>query len=450
VFGRGRYAPSTPGGRRLIAHELTHVLQQSPSGAGAGVVRRKGVSIGGFFGNLFRFWRYGADALQEYLAVLDKTGDIEDDHDSDDKARQIVEDWKKGNSPYVLTHERKALLIREMQSGPTGDDDELAILELLERSYTYELAYIFGKGGVNADALIGDFHGEEEAVLLDFFERRFVGGLAAVRAGKIEPTGTATTPAKKMPMYANYIEQDIPGGSTAWDVPCVLGILCSEDRAIVDALRTVTVRVADKIVEQYWQYDGKAWIAKTNVRGAAHGGDEVILMRDHECAHVVHDIKHEMRHHGQSASLTKREREVDAYASTEAWAIDRGLPGWLAFRDRPEGATKSVVDKKKVEAHVDKEYPGLVAGSPADRITGHNGNDVEITKGDGSIDHRPAQAGDSHTDQAKTAQGIEQLPTIAPARWRCPEGEADRAARRKAQSQKTKPAAKPAGKAAKP
>lgn len=36
VFGRGRFAPSTLDGRRLIAHELTHVLQQTgSSGAGA-------------------------------------------------------------------------------------------------------------------------------------------------------------------------------------------------------------------------------------------------------------------------------------------------------------------------------------------------------------------------------------------------------------------------------
>ncbi len=191
VFGRGRYAPSTPDGRRLIAHELTHVLQQTPA-PGAGLVRRKGVSIGGFFANLFRFWRYDADTLQAYLAVLDKTGDIEDDHDSDDKARQIVEDWKKGNSTFVLTHERKALLIREMQSGPTGDDDELAILELLERSYTYELAYIFGKGGVTAAGLLSDFHGAEEDALLDFFARRFEGGFDAAKQGKVVPKGTAT------------------------------------------------------------------------------------------------------------------------------------------------------------------------------------------------------------------------------------------------------------------
>src|SRR5215470_12861231 len=33
VFGGGRFAPDTEGGRRLIAHELAHVVQQSRSGA---------------------------------------------------------------------------------------------------------------------------------------------------------------------------------------------------------------------------------------------------------------------------------------------------------------------------------------------------------------------------------------------------------------------------------
>jgi hypothetical protein len=33
VFGAGQYAPSTPAGRTLIAHELTHVLQQNGGGS---------------------------------------------------------------------------------------------------------------------------------------------------------------------------------------------------------------------------------------------------------------------------------------------------------------------------------------------------------------------------------------------------------------------------------
>ena len=40
VFATGQFAPATPGGRRLLAHELTHVVQQT----GAGLVRRKAVT----------------------------------------------------------------------------------------------------------------------------------------------------------------------------------------------------------------------------------------------------------------------------------------------------------------------------------------------------------------------------------------------------------------------
>lgn len=40
VFGAGQYAPATAAGRRLIAHELAHVVQQGGAPAGAGVIRR--------------------------------------------------------------------------------------------------------------------------------------------------------------------------------------------------------------------------------------------------------------------------------------------------------------------------------------------------------------------------------------------------------------------------
>src|SRR5262249_17069410 len=35
VFGAGQYAPTTAAGRRLLAHELTHVVQQSGGGGDA-------------------------------------------------------------------------------------------------------------------------------------------------------------------------------------------------------------------------------------------------------------------------------------------------------------------------------------------------------------------------------------------------------------------------------
>lgn len=41
VFDAGRYAPGTPDGQRLLAHELTHVMQQSGTGVSVPIVSRK-------------------------------------------------------------------------------------------------------------------------------------------------------------------------------------------------------------------------------------------------------------------------------------------------------------------------------------------------------------------------------------------------------------------------
>jgi len=40
VFGSGQFAPDTPDGRRLLAHELAHVIQQNPSAGGMPVLQR--------------------------------------------------------------------------------------------------------------------------------------------------------------------------------------------------------------------------------------------------------------------------------------------------------------------------------------------------------------------------------------------------------------------------
>lgn len=44
VFGPGRYAPGTASGRRLLAHELTHVAQQQAAPAAAPAIQRQGLT----------------------------------------------------------------------------------------------------------------------------------------------------------------------------------------------------------------------------------------------------------------------------------------------------------------------------------------------------------------------------------------------------------------------
>ena len=113
-------------------------MAQQRSGAAHPALQRKGGTFGGFFANIGRSIAsifvdepgFSDATLQRYLAVID-AGDIEDDYDSDDKARIVVRRWMAGASGYALTKERKVGLLREMISGFTGNDDEAAMLNLL-------------------------------------------------------------------------------------------------------------------------------------------------------------------------------------------------------------------------------------------------------------------------------------------------------------------------------
>jgi len=238
VFDTGRYAPGSSEGLRLLAHELTHVVQQrarmaapqpllalgrsddqsereADRVAGAlvtrdgqadvvnrsaptGLLQRR--SIFKEFAGLFRGDEFEMSELHAHLAERERTNRIEDFTDSDNKARAIVNQWKRGDSPFELTPKLKILLIKEMQSGFTGDDDERAILELLERSSNAELSAIFGSGGVNPRDLNSDFHGDEWTRLQDFYFRRFDGGMVNVLAGVVAPKGEAVPLGAPLPV----------------------------------------------------------------------------------------------------------------------------------------------------------------------------------------------------------------------------------------------------------
>lgn len=142
VFGEEMYSPQTRFGQALLAHELTHVAQQrtllEPT------IMAKGRTARGFFANLFRFWDYSQETLNEYLATLNRTSEIEGDYDSDDMARQIAAEWKADRSAYDLSPRLRVLLIREMLDGVVFGSDQEGILTLLENSSNAELKQMIG------------------------------------------------------------------------------------------------------------------------------------------------------------------------------------------------------------------------------------------------------------------------------------------------------------------
>jgi hypothetical protein len=195
VFGAGQYAPQTGRGQRLIAHELAHVVQQ---GGSASLLQCK-VDLDDFDVD-----KFSIPDLQAYLAKIQAANDIENDLDSDNKARTIVKEWRKGTDDFFLEPASKVLLIKEMQKGFTGNDDERAILTLLVNSTHADIEAIFAPGEIDPEDLDGDFHGDEEDELRAFYDREFQGGRAAALKGS-----RGLQPEKLLKLKSPYSRADL-------------------------------------------------------------------------------------------------------------------------------------------------------------------------------------------------------------------------------------------------
>jgi len=231
VFGPGCYSPTNSNGRRLLAHELTHVVQNKKRGnyaepaplaishpadasereaadaagrvmnaqdltvvetqeatlhrlsqeqikdleigggiaLGAGLITGATLGIAYLSGILFT-----EHQLRTYLEKLDDTNKIEDNFDSDQKAQKIVDSWAKGETKFVLTIRRRALMIQEMLKGHVSHWDKNGILNILERSDDADLNYLFGPGGVAHSELITKLDSWKEEVQR-FYKRRYQG-----------------------------------------------------------------------------------------------------------------------------------------------------------------------------------------------------------------------------------------------------------------------------------
>jgi len=181
-FNQGNYNPASSRSKKLLAHELTHTIQQNGSHLGkdensSQSIQRKGETFVGFFQNIGRGiasifgdeLEYSDEEIQAYIDVL-KAGDIEGDYVSDDKARAIVRKWKAGS--LKIKGPLKVLLIKEMLKGYTGAADENSILDILKGS-PGELTYILTK--VKLSELRDDFHGSQfkelEKILIPWEKR---------------------------------------------------------------------------------------------------------------------------------------------------------------------------------------------------------------------------------------------------------------------------------------
>jgi Domain of unknown function (DUF4157) len=164
IFGAGQFSPETQAGRHLIAHELTHTVQQKNSaGPSALYVQRNPLSaIGDFFASigkgiarLFGSENYSKEELDAYLEKIKTTNQIEGNYDSDNKARAVVN--RQTEFP-PLDRAMKIQLIQEMLKGATLGADERAILQLLRTAEAAERKAIVTS--IGSELLLDNFSGE--------------------------------------------------------------------------------------------------------------------------------------------------------------------------------------------------------------------------------------------------------------------------------------------------
>jgi hypothetical protein len=114
--------------QQVLGHELAHVAQNQESGSDQPILRRVG-----FFESIERFFGGGTFEKGELIIYLNGLRDnkkIEDNNDSDNKARAVV----LGGLHKTETLAVRILLIEEMRSGHIGDDDQNAMLTIMEEA----------------------------------------------------------------------------------------------------------------------------------------------------------------------------------------------------------------------------------------------------------------------------------------------------------------------------
>src|SRR6185436_228023 len=390
AFGAGEFRPGTPAGDALLAHELAHVVQQGASASAPSTEATPSppheqdadataaAVVGSLHGRsdgrhkprpprlrgglqLQRCGRSGPSErdLQAYLLVLD-AGAIEAGPNSHERARAIATRWGRGGSPYVLTATRKRMLLLELMHGSISDDDRDAMLELLERSYNFELSVMFA-GSMRDDLDRAFAAGSPRTRLNDFFKRRFGDSDPPVPRGHPVPLGEQLPPA----------EEDMPvdDGDRRWNVPCLLGILCQQDRTVIDRLHdTMNVKSATRIVADEWTFTGGAWreTHRDNILGINNQLEHLVVIRsDRTCAQAASTLFHEVHHEGQDPTVPWETREIDAYPVTAEWDIRRGIPGSFITTDPVTRA--QIPDAPAIAEHV-RGYPGMA--TPGERVIG--------------------------------------------------------------------------------
>jgi hypothetical protein len=408
VFNNGQYSPNTDSGKRLLGHELTHVVQQGNTiqpktiqrswdwgragigaliGAGAGALVGAGIGalIGGAAGAGIGAAIGGIAGLIGGGLIGGLTGA------SAPPVRHLTSPRLDNNVRFEDILNGRSV----MTMGDTGMEVR-RIQQLL-----IDLGIPMPVNGAN-----GTFNTETQDAVKEFQRRNTVPDTGIVDAVTIDKFDRA------FPVVTLPLNRTNP-----WNMACILEILCPWNRNLVEnvlpGFNIITFDSRDFPTETW---DGATWVPGTFHSGGFRGGTNMGFLNTTTCEEFAFTVYHEGWHGQQPSSLTGVvDTEKDAYINTEQWSIDMGIPGQGGLRTT-SGTGEEIVDEAASETLVRNDYGG-VSSIPGERILHRVGpRNVRVRRANGTEYERPAAVGESVRGAVVMTN---QLP-IAPASWVCP------------------------------
>jgi len=337
------YRPATPEGRRLLAHELTHVVQQ---GAAPG---RSPAAV---------------SVTPTAEPVVQRA--IGDGHDLVSPRFSLLLDLE-------AAYDGEAVV----ELGATGRG-----VQALQQAL-YDFGFPLPRSGAD-----GNFGAETKTAVIAFQAAH----PPLVQDGRVgSKTMAAFDAAVGLPLLPPAADMSAP-----WSIPCVKSILCGWSPHTVDVLHnTITLKSYDDIFWTDEEWDGAAWKPVIFPGGGFNTGTEIGI-RNGTCEQIAQTLYHEVLHAEQpSTQKTTLAKESYAYRIGEEMSIGLGLSGRPALRST-DAQGKEFADPAKVGSFVATKYPSVPAGAPGDNIVGHGAapGSVRLQRPNGSFYERPAVVGE--------------------------------------------------------
>jgi peptidoglycan hydrolase-like protein with peptidoglycan-binding domain len=364
VFADGEYSPGSISGKRLLGHELTHVVQQQATSQKQGKMAissftsRPGIQRRIGDGHDLSSPRFSRDTkLQD---IYDGTGTLKrgDDNESVRKIQHGI-------------HDSGLLFLGHGVDGKFGRETRNRVIRFQRRH-----------------RITTDPRGEVGAATIQKLDQLY--------------------PAMALPT----------GATSAYTFPCMLQLLCQWNSAMIRDLRRLYVWMVADLEWADERFDGSSWRPNPMSGSGETVGHTLFIATDDTCENVARTLYHEYQH-ARSPVVYRRggwgDEEKYTYRVETDWAIARGITPDPGLTTTNPATGQTVVNTSGISSTV-ASYPGLGTASPGEVIAKLSGNRVRVRLPTGRIDIRLAVAGDTVSGRRVTKSPRRR---IRAREWRC-------------------------------